>query len=230
MKNQKFCVIGLGYFGYNLAVYLTEQGAEVLAIDNKPDIIDLIKDKVSVAVQANSSDIKVLRNLGINDMDAVIVAIGEDFEASINTLANLQEIGSKRVIARVISPIHERLMKLMGVNEILLPEAEAAKHLTNKLVIPDLLDFIELDNNYGIFEINAPNAFIGKSLIEINLRSNFNLNLVTLKKETKKGLFFKIEKDSIIGIPSPEYVFNEQDILVIFGSKKDIEKFMNVHR
>lgn len=226
MKNSKFCVIGLGYFGFNLALYLTEQGAEVIAIDNKEERTDLLKDRVAVPVTADATDFKTLKNLGVAEMDAVIVAIGEGFEASINTLYNLQELGVKKIFARVISPIHERLVKLMNIQEILLPEAEAAKHLANRLIIPDLIDFIELDNHFGIFETAAPDDFIGQTLTQVNLRKNYNLNLVTIKKDSKKGIFGKHEWGSIIGIPNPEYVFNNKDVLVLFGSKNDIEKFL----
>lgn len=226
MKNSKFCVIGLGYFGFNLALYLTEQGAEVIAIDNKEERTDLLKDRVAVPVTADATDLRTLKNLGVAEMDAVIVAIGEGFEASINTLYNLQELGVKKIFARVISPIHEKLVKLMNIEEILLPEAEAAKHLANRLIIPDLIDFIELDNHYGIFETAAPTEFIGQTLTQVNLRKNYNLNLVTIKKDIKKKIFGGHEFGSIIGIPNPEYFFNDKDVLVLFGSKNDIENFL----
>ncbi len=98
MKTFKFCVIGLGYFGYHISIYLTEMGAEVIAIDNREEIIENIKDKVELALVMDASDSKALKNLDISDVDAVIVAIGEDFEASINTIATLQEIGIKKII------------------------------------------------------------------------------------------------------------------------------------
>ncbi|HRP02717.1 MAG TPA: TrkA family potassium uptake protein [Candidatus Kapabacteria bacterium] len=226
MKNNKFCVIGLGYFGFDLALYLTERGAEVIAIDNKEERIELLKDRVAVPVVADSTDMKALKKLGVEDMDAVIVAIGEGFEASINTLYNLQELGVKKIFARVISPIHEKLIKLMDIDEILLPESEAAKHLANRLILPGLIDFIELDQHFGIFETAAPAHFIGQTLTHIDLRKNYNLNLVTIKSDFKKGFFGKHEYGNIVGIPNPEYVFNDKDILVLFGLNEDIEKFL----
>ncbi len=226
MKNNKFCVIGLGYFGFNLALYLTERGAEVIAIDNKEERIELLKDRVAVPVKADATDIKALKKLGIADMDAAIVAIGEGFEASINTLYNLQEIGVKKIFTRVISPMHEKLVKLMNVEEILLPEAEAAKHLANRLIIPGLIDFIELDTHFGIFETAAPADFIGQTLTQVDLRKNYNLNLVTIKSEVKKGFFEQHQYGNIVGIPSPDYIFNDKDILVLFGLNEDIEKFL----
>ena len=227
MKKLKFCVIGLGYFGYNLSLYLTELGAEVISIDTREDVIENIKDKVELALVMDTTDLKALKSLGIEDIDAVIVAIGEDFEGSINTIANLQEIGVKRIIARSISPIHQRLLKLMNIDQVILPEAEAAKHLSNKLIIPDIYDYIELDNNYAIFECKVPSSFVGKKLLEINLRQNYDLNLVTIKRNQTKGIFKKSSENSIIGIPMPDYVFQEQDILVIFGTKTKIKSFLN---
>lgn len=225
MTNRKFCVIGLGYFGLNLSIYLTQHGAEVIAIDNKEDRIELLKDKVAIPVKADATDIKVLKDLGIQEMDAVIVAIGEGFEASINALASLQELGVKKIFARVISPIHEKLVKLMNVTEILYPEAEAAQHLANRLIIPELIDIIDLDKNYAIFETLAPNDFIGKKLMEVNLRERHHLNLITVKHEFKRTAH-GLHEGNIIGTPSPEYKFKSDDVLVLFGEKDDISKFL----
>ncbi|MFA6571191.1 MAG: TrkA family potassium uptake protein, partial [Bacteroidota bacterium] len=135
MTPKRFCVIGLGYFGQYLALKLSEAGAEVLAIDRDEDRVDAISDKITYAVTMDSTDAKTLHSLGLQDMDAVIVAIGEGFESSILTTAVLQEIGVKRILNRITSPIHERLLKLMSIDELLVPEAEAAAQLANRLMI-----------------------------------------------------------------------------------------------
>jgi trk system potassium uptake protein TrkA len=231
MAMQKYCVIGLGYFGLNLCLYLADQGAEVIAVDINPDRVSLIKDKVSMAVEVDSTDAKALKSLGINDMDAVIVAIGEGFEASIHTTAILQEIGVQRILARVISPVHERLLKLMKIEELLVPEAEAARHLANRLKIPGLIESFEIGNQYGIFEIKVPPQFVGQRLLDINLRKEYKLNLVTVKKIKKSaGLVTKGEasiEQEIKGILSPEYVFTNHDILILFGVENDIKNLID---
>ena len=131
MAVKKFCVIGLGYFGLNLALRLSESGAEVLAIDIDQEKVNLIADRVTHAVCMDTTDLTTLKSMGIEEMDAAIVAIGEGFESSLMTSALLQEIGVKNIYNRVISSVHERLLKLMGISHLLVPEADAAAKLAN---------------------------------------------------------------------------------------------------
>jgi trk system potassium uptake protein len=229
--NSRFCVIGLGYFGLNLALNLAEDGAEVLAIDIREERVDLLQDKVSLAVTMDSTDIKAIKSLGIRDMDAVIVAIGEGFEASINTTAILQEIGCKRIIVRAISPVHERLLRLMNIQDLLVPEAEAAGHLASRLMLPGLLESYEINRDYSIFEIKVPKRFVAQTLLSINLRTTYNMNLVTVKRIVKsRGLLTKGEKEvvDVIGVPSPTYLFHPEDILVLFGKEADFMKILEL--
>ncbi|MBE2189904.1 MAG: TrkA family potassium uptake protein [Desulfobulbaceae bacterium] len=229
--NNRFCVIGLGYFGLNLALNLADDGAEVLAIDISEERVDLMQDRVSLAVTMDSTDIKAIKSLGIKDMDAVIVAIGEGFEASINTTAILQELGCKRIIVRAISPVHERLLRLMNIQELLVPEAEAAEHLASRLMMPGLLESYEINRDYSIFEIKVPKRFIAQTLLSINLRTTYNINLVTVKRIVKsRGLLTKGEKEvvDVIGVPSPTYLFHPEDILVLFGKEADFMKILEL--
>jgi trk system potassium uptake protein len=229
MSQKKFCIIGLGYFGLNLARFLSDEGAEVLAIDKDHTRVELISDKVSLAVQMDSTDAKALQSFGIKDMDAIIVAIGESFEASINTIAVIQEIGVKRLLARVVSPIHERLLKLMNITELLYPEEEAAGHLTHRLLIPGLIESFEISSEFGVFEIKTPKQYVNKSLIESNLRLHYKLNLVTVKRLTVKKVMLGrelSEKYEVIGVVSPEYIFQEDDIMVLFGKEKDFKNML----
>lgn len=229
--NNRFCVIGLGYFGLNLALNLADDGAEVLAIDISEERVDLMQDRVSLAVTMDSTDIKAIKSLGVKDMDAVIVAIGEGFEASINTTAILQELGCKRIIVRAISPVHERLLRLMNIQELLVPEAEAAGHLASRLMMPGLLESYEINRDYSIFEIKVPKRFIAQTLLSINLRTTFNINLVTVKRIVKsRGLLTKGEKEvvDVIGVPSPTYLFHPEDILVLFGKEADFMKILEL--
>lgn len=229
MASKKFCVIGLGYFGLNLALRLVEQGAEVLAIDKSMSRIELIEDKVTYAVCMDSTDERALRSLGVKDMDAVVVAIGEGFESSINTTAILQQIGVKRILNRVTTPIHERLLGLMNVAELLVPEAEAAAHLANRLMIPGLIESYQISKDYGIYEIQAPLEFVGKTVMESQIRQRYQMNLVTVKRKTgKSGLKTEGSQDQeiVLGVPQPDFVFFEGDILVLFGKEKDFKNLI----
>ncbi len=227
MKNSKFAVIGLGYFGLNLALRLVEEGAEVIAVDRDEQRIDHLRDKVSYVVCMDTTDMRALQRLGLRDMDAVIVAIGENFEGSLLTTALLQEIGVKRIINRVTSPTHERLLKLMNITELVVPEAEAASQLVKRLLLKGVVGAFELSREYSIIELAAPEMFIGKTLFDLNLRNRYSLNLVTIKRiERKRGLLTLGEQEvvRIIGVPTPETVIEEHDILVLFGREKDIKR------
>ncbi|ROL60001.1 TrkA family potassium uptake protein [Bacteroidetes/Chlorobi group bacterium MS-B_bin-24] len=228
---KKFCVIGLGYFGMHLALRLSELGAEVLAIDNHQDVIDKISDRVAHAVCMNATDERALRSLGLKDMDAVIVAIGEGFESSIMTTAILQEIGVKTIYNRVTSPIHERILRLMNVTGLLLPEADAAEQLASRLMLPGVLHSYLISEEYGIFEIETPEKFYDKTLAQINLRKNYNLNLVTLKKLKKSGGLLSLgeyEEYEVLGVPTPDLILSEGTIMVLFGKEDDVKNLLNV--
>lgn len=212
----------------NLATILSKEGAEILAIDINPDRVDMISEVVTHAVCMDSTDERALKSMGLSEMDSVIVAIGEHFESSITTTALLQEIGVKKIYSRIISPVHERLLRLMGVAEMLMPEAEAASHLASRLLLEGITGSFELANDYGIFEVPIPKSFIGKTIIESNLREEYGLNLVTIKRINKAGFNNMFHNDNVMvtGVPSPHSTLDEGDILVVFGKEKDVKNLL----
>jgi trk system potassium uptake protein TrkA len=232
MAQKKFCVIGLGYFGLNLSLTLSKEGAEVLAIDSDQDRVDMVSEQVTHAVCMDATDERALKSLGLKDMDAIIVAIGEGFQSSIMTSALLQEIGVRKIYNRVTSPIHERLLKLMGVDALLFPEAEAASHLASRLLLEGIVGSFELSEDYGIFEIPAPSSFVGQSVLESNLRQLYNMNLVTIKrikkKEGLKTIGSASDEITVLGVPSPNTEIKDGDILVVFGKEKDIKTLLSI--
>lgn len=227
MTTKKFCVIGLGYFGLNLSKFLTELGAEVLAIDKDYLKVEEITPFVTAAVQLDSTDKPALMSQGLIDFDAVIIAIGEGFESSITTTAILQEIGVRKIYNRIISPLHLRLLSLMGITDLLVPEAEAADHLARQLVTPAMIDSFKISDKHSVFIVKVPDKFVGKSIIDSKIRTDYNLNVVTIKKgkliesKTRESLF----NAPSIGVPLPTYLFEAEDILVLFGTEEDFEKF-----
>lgn len=230
MSQKKFCIIGLGYFGYNLALRLSEAGAEVLAVDHHQDRIDDLADRVTHAVCMDSKDAKALKSLNLQDMDAVIIAIGKDFNNSILTTSHIQEMGVTNIIARVTTPVHERLLKLMNVNEVLVPEAEAAQQLAKRLMISGVIGSMMISEDYGIYEVVAPEEFCGKKIVDINLRQKFSLNLVTIKRiKQDRGLMIKgeLEEIEVAGIPKPDQEIQDGDILVLFGKESDMKKLLH---
>jgi trk system potassium uptake protein TrkA len=229
MAENKYCVIGLGYFGEYLAKSLAAQGAEVIVIDKNADRLNSVKDIATLAVSVNSTNEKEMLNLGIKDVDAAIVAIGELFEDSIVTTAILKQIGVRRVITRVLNPIHEKLLKALDVSETLVPEAEAADHLAKRLMLPGVLETYKISEDHSIFEVNIPRWMVGRSVGDVQLRQKYALNIVTIKRRTHVyGINTKGKSDDIIviGTPHPSQTFTDDDILVLFGKEKDFAKFI----
>ncbi|AFN74432.1 potassium uptake protein KtrA [Melioribacter roseus P3M-2] len=228
--NKKFAVIGLGDFGLSVALSLAEKGAEVIAIDRDMEIIEDIKDKVTYAVRMDSTDEKALRSLGVDKVDAVIISMGTNFEDTILTSVLLLQMKVKKVIARATSKIHEKILTKLGVDQVISPDFEIANKVANTLMSDDILDFVSIGEEYSIFQIRAPKAFIGKSLQEIDLRIRYNLNLITIKREYKvvdEATGEELTKQRIYGVPTSTTIVEENDILVLFGKEKDIKKVID---
>jgi len=228
---KKFAVIGLGDFGWSVAISLAERNAEVVAIDQDIEIIDEIKDKVTYAVRLNSTDEKALRSLGLESIDAVIVSIGTNFENTILSSVLLMNLGVKMVIARAASKIQETILKKLGVHQVINPELEIAAKVSTSLINEDVLDYLDLGDGHAIFQIKTPKEFVGKSLNEIELRIRFNVNLITIKRqhkieneETSKTEFH----ERIYGVPTASTIIDENDKLVLFGREKDIKKILDL--
>jgi len=225
---NKFAVIGLGTFGTSIAKELAGRGAEVLAIDNDESHIEMIKDEVAYAVTMDSTDKKALISQNIQDMDAVVVAIGENFEALLLTTVYCLELNPKKVIARANSRQQRMILEKIGVHEVLSPEVEVGRILAERLLNPSLLSFIQLPDDYEIAEIITPPAIANRTLTDINLRNKYKLNLITLKREFQ-GPDGEVEVH-IIGVPGSDTVILEKDTIVVFGTTKDIERFIEINQ
>jgi trk system potassium uptake protein TrkA len=227
---KKVAVIGVGNFGAHLAVTLAKQGAEVLAIDSSMDRLEDVKDKVTYTVRLDSTEEKALRDQGLTELDAVIVAIGDDFEATLLTVVALQNIGVKRIIARATTKTHERILRHLGIEEVISPAVEAAERLADSLMYRGVIDSLELSSDYSIVEVNAPEAFIGKSLGELQLRETFDVNLITIKRIEQEPRLLGLRSrtvEKILGIPTPDMVVQRGDVLVLFATKPAISKMCN---
>ena len=226
MKN-KFAIIGLGQFGMSIAKTLSKKGAEVIAIDKDINKIEHIKDFVSYAVSIDATDKQALINQNIEEMDAVIIAIGEDFKSMILCANILTELSIKRIVSRVMGENERLILKKLGITEILSPEDEIGRSITTSLLNPNILFSLELPDNYLIAEIKAPEKLLGDKLGEIKLREDFGLNLITILRGTKNTN--DEISHNIFGIPSAETMIDENDILILFGSTKDIKKFVEIN-
>jgi trk system potassium uptake protein TrkA len=230
MNYSKFAVIGVGRYGYTIAKRLAEKGAQVFAFDSDEEKIEDIKEDVAFAVTLDSTDIKALMTQNLLDMDAVVVAIGENFEATILTSVHLLDIGVKRIIARASGAHQKLILQKVGIQEILTPEDEVAFVIREKLINPSIVSFLQLPDDYEIAEIIAPKGCVGRALESIEFRNKYELTLVTIKRE------FDIKKKSgdcieqhVIGVPKSDTVIQERDTLVIFGTSKSLQRFMDIN-
>jgi trk system potassium uptake protein TrkA len=224
---MKIAVFGLGNFGRHLAIKLTNMGHEVIAIDHVMEKVEAIKSEVSYAVCLESNDPQAVGTLPLSDVDAAVVAIGEDEGANIMTTALLVNLKVKRVISRAINPLHELVLNSMGVNDIVHPEEKAAEGLARKLNLRRLVDQFELPGGFVIAEIVVPDKFVGKPIGQVQELKQRQLGLVTvLRKESERSIFGrKSIKLGALGVVDPDLMPEKGDILVIFGQKDEVMRF-----
>ncbi|KAB2909435.1 MAG: TrkA family potassium uptake protein [Ignavibacteriales bacterium] len=227
---KKYVIIGLGDLGQSIARALGNSGAEVMAIDQNEVAINDIKDFVTTAVRADSTDEKALDSLGIDkSVDSALVTIGPDnFESTILTSVLLLEKGVKKVVARASSKLQDDILKKLGVHQVIIPEVQIARQLISLVTSQDVLDTILLGEDYNIVYLKTPTAFIGKSLVELDLRIRYNVNLITIKRNEKVFHGEKEEvKEVIYGVPTASTILEANDILIVFGKDKDIRKIVD---
>ena len=230
MNYSKFAVIGVGRYGATIARRLAEKGAQVFAFDPNEEKIENIKDEVAFAVTMDATDIRALQTQNLDEMDAAVVAIGENFEATVLTCVHLIDIGVKRIIARA-SGDHQRLiLEKIGVTEILTPENEVAYVVREKLLNPNIVSFLQLPDDHEIAEIRAPKGVVGRTIDDVGFRNKYEMTLITIKREyeiTKNGE--DSTEQHIIGVPKSDTVIKEKDTLVIFGAAKSVERFIEIN-
>ena len=223
---RRFAVIGLGRFGQKLAIALAMSGAEVIAIDKNREEIELITDQVSHAVRLDSTDEEALKSQGVDKVDVAIVGIGQGgggFESAILTVVNLRQIGIKQIYARAENLIAGEVFSKVGATEVIYPEIESAERWAYKLIAPQIGEKIDFAEGYSLARIKAPASFNGKTVMDLQLRQKYNINLVLIKRgEDSKQI--KAEKGKIINVPMPSTVVYEGDILMVAGSDVDLAK------
>lgn len=221
---RRFAVIGLGRFGQKLAIALAMSGSEVIAVDRNRNEIELIRDQVSHAVRLDSTDEEAMKAQGVDKVDVAIIALGqESFEAAILTVVNLRQMGVKQIYARAESLIAGEVFSKVGATEVIYPEIESAQRWAYKLIAPQIGEKIDFAPGYSLARIKAPHSFDGKTVMDLQLRQKYKVNLVIVKRgdEAKAR---KNEKDSIINIPMPDTIIYAEDILMVAGSDADLAK------
>jgi len=224
---RRFAVIGLGRFGQKLAVALSMSGAEVIAIDKNRDEIELLRDQVSHAVRLDSTDEEALKAQGVDKVDCAIIGIGQGtgrgFEAAVLTVVNLKQMGVKNIYARAEDLIAGEVFGKIGATEVIYPEIESAQKWAYKLIAPQIGEKIDFAPGYSLARIKAPTSFDGKSVMDLQLRQKFNVNLVAVKRD-EDSKAKKSEKGGIINVPMPNTIIYAGDILMVAGSDADLAK------
>lgn len=196
-----------------MATTLTSLGHEVIGIDGDEDKVRAVADTVSLAMQLDATDEKALRGAGIQDVDWAVVSIGENIEASLLVVTLLREIGITRIVAKAVSALHGRILEKLGVTRVVFPEREMAIRVAHSLVMPNVIDYIELSSDFSIVEVPAPSDFVGKSLRDIGLRARFGLTTIAIKHIKKDGT---VASTNIA--PGPDDILQEGDVLSLLGS------------
>lgn len=231
LQGNKFAVIGVGRYGSVIALRLAQKGAEVFCYDQDEEKIDNVKEDVAYAATLDSTDDKALASQNITELDGVVVAIGENFEATILTCAHLIDLGVKRVIARAHGPQQKMILEKIGVKEVLLPEDEVAFVVAERLLNPSILSFLQLPDDYEIAEIKAPRNIVNRTLQDVGLRNKYHLTLITIKRcfDEKDGDDL-IKENHILGVPNSDTVVYDTDTLIIFGTSKDVARFIEINQ
>ncbi|AFR36760.1 potassium channel family protein [Riemerella anatipestifer] len=225
---MKYIIVGLGNFGASLAQKLTAQGNEVIGIDNSAAKVDAYKEKISHTICMDSTDEFTVSGLPIKETDIFVVAIGEDQGANVMTTALLKNLQVKRLISRAINPLHEKVLQAIGVDEIVHPEEETAERWAKKLCLSNIVDSFELNQEYSIIEAKVPEEYIGKTIREIDFRQKYNLVVLTIiRKVEVKSLLGKTKTENkVLGVAATDTLLETNDILVIYGSNKDLKGFL----
>ena len=222
---KRFAVIGLGRFGQKLAIALSMSGAEVVAIDIDRTIIDQIRDQVSLAVKLDGTDEEALKAQGIDKVDVAIIGMGQGggaFESAILTAVNLRQMGVKQIYARAENLVAGQVFSAVGATDIIYPEVESAQRWAYKLIAPHISEKIDFAPGYSLASVKAPQSFNEKTVMDLQLRQKYNINLVAIKRNDPK-VDGKDSKD-IINVPMPDTVIYADDILMVAGTDLDLAK------
>lgn len=214
---KSILLVGLGRFGRHIAQKLDELNHQVMAIDKQEDRVDKVLPFVANAQIGDSTSEEFLQSLGVSNFDVCIVAIGDNFQSSLETTALLKDLGAKKVVSRAARDIHAKFLLRNGADEVVYPERQLATWTAIRYSADHILDYIELDAGYSIFELDIPKAWIGKTIGQLQIRRKYNINIMAFKKDGKMNL--EISSDTI---------FEKNGTILVLGSNHDIQKCFHI--
>lgn len=210
-------LIGLGRFGRHIAMKLNQLGHQVMAVDKREDRVDSVMNYVSNGQIGDSTEKAFLRSLGVGNFDVCIVAIGNDFQSSMETTAVLKELGASLIVVRAARDIHAKFLRMAGADEIVYPEKQQANWTAIRYSSSHILDYMELGDEYAIYEIEVPEKWIGKTIVELDIRKRFNINIIAIKQDGKMQM----------SVPG-ESVFLRNETMLILGSQEEIHRCFHI--
>ena len=214
---KSILLVGLGRFGRHVAQKLNELNHQVMAVDKQEDRVDEVLPFVTKAQIGDSTNEEFMASLGVRDFDLCIVAIGDNFQSSLETTALLKELGAKMVISRAAREVHEKFLLRNGADEVVYPEKQLAIWTAIRYSSSNIQDYIELDDDYGIYEISIPPSWVGKSIGQLDIRKKYNINIMALKENHKLNL--AMWADTILP---------DSGTMMVLGKTHDIQKYFHI--
>ena len=211
-KIKQYLVLGLGRFGESLAKSLYKLGHEVLAVDADEELVDAIAPYVTQAIQIDATDEGALESLGVRNFDAAIVSIGQNMRDSILVCVLLKELGVPYLIAKATDDLHAKVLRKVGVDRVIFPERDMGMRLAKSLLMPNVLELMDLSDDYQLVEIILPIKWVGNTIIGVDVRKKYGINILAIHRG---GQF--------IASPPPDITFESGDILLVLGKKDDVD-------
>ncbi len=216
---KSFAIIGLSSFGHFLAIELSSHGHQVMVVDRSEDRIDRIKTRVDKAVIADATDKETLKSLGLADLDGVIVSLGDEMDASILVTLYLRELKVSNIIAKALTQDHGKILNIIGANQVVFPERDEAIRLAKTMQSDYVLDAVELGDDISIIEIAPPQAFIGHTLGELDLRKKYGVLIVVIKE---------VVPEEIVLVPKSDHMIKDTSILMVLGENDKLSKIQKM--
>lgn len=214
---KSILLIGLGRFGRNIAKKLCELNHEVMAVDKNEKRVDAVLDYVTNSQIGDSTNAFFLESLGVETYDVCIVAIGDDFQSSLETTSLLKEFGAKKVVSRAARDVQAKFLLRNGADEVLFPEKQLAKWAAIRYSSDHIFDYIELTGDYAIFEVQIPESWTGKNVLELDIRRKYNINILAVK-----------DKGQLNPYITPKTLLKADDTLLVLGHHKDIQRCFRI--
>ena len=212
---KSILIIGLGRFGRHMAKKFSEQNNDVMAIDINEERINNVLSVVTNALIGDATNEQFMETIGVRDFDLCVVAIGDIFQSSLETTALLKDLGAKFILARASRDVHAKFLLRNGADDVIYTEKETAERLAVKYGSDNIFNYIELNDEYSIYEIAVPSSWLNKSILKVNVRSKYGISILA----TKQG-------NNIYPLPKPEHVFTDSESLMILGKNEDVSRFI----